>query len=47
MAENKLGKQFKTLALADDKQKESDTQVSHPSEKNIEEAKKFVDANEK
>lgn len=33
MAKNKLGEQFKTLALADDKQKESDTQVSHPSKK--------------
>ena len=47
MAKNKFNKQFKTLALSNDEKKENDTQVSHPSEKNVEEAKKFVDSNEK
>ena len=44
---NKCDKQFKTLALAENDSREKDTNVSCPSEKNVEEAKKFVDSNEK
>ena len=44
---NKCDEQFKTLALAENESREKDTNVSHPSEKNVEEAKEFVDSNEK
>ena len=44
---NKCDEQFKTLALAENESREKDTNVSHPSEKNVEKAKEFVDSNEK
>lgn len=43
----KIDQQFKTLAMAENKSREKKTNISHPSEKNIEEAKEFVDSNEK
>lgn len=44
---NKCGEQFKPFALKENNSREKGTNVSHPSEKSVEEAKEFVDSNEK